>query len=94
MSFLEDLASPSTLRTAWQDVAAKNGAPGIDRVAIADLAPEIESHLEQRARLPLRGVSRPAGSIQRSGFFTECATAGSRSPWTWWSRSGSPWSTG
>ena len=73
MSFLEDLAAPGTLRTAWQDVAAKNGAPGIDRVAIADLAPEIERHLERLAEEIQGGRYRPLPVLRIRPPFLEAS---------------------
>ncbi len=47
MSFLEDLAAPTALRTAWEAVAAKRGVPGIDRVSVDDFAADLDSNLQR-----------------------------------------------
>ncbi|MGD2070568.1 MAG: CRISPR-associated primase-polymerase type A1 [Gemmatimonadota bacterium] len=59
MSFLEDLASFDTLHRAWEDVAAKKGAAGIDRVSVEDLAPEADRHLRRLAEEIRDGRYRP-----------------------------------
>ncbi len=49
MGLIEELASISTLRHAWEKVAGKRGAPGIDRVSIVEFADALDSHLEKLA---------------------------------------------
>lgn len=59
MGFLDDLTSRETLRQAWEDVAAKKGAPGIDRLSVEDLTPEIDQHLRRLAEEIRDGRYRP-----------------------------------
>lgn len=47
MGFIEKLCSRPVLRQAWDKVAAKRGAPGIDRVSVDDFAAALESNLEK-----------------------------------------------
>ena len=49
MSFLDDLASVSTLQSAWQTVASKRGMAGIDRVSVDDFATDLNSNLRRLA---------------------------------------------
>lgn len=49
MSFLSDLASPATLRRAWERVAAKRGVAGIDRMSVADFGADLDANLRRLA---------------------------------------------
>jgi retron-type reverse transcriptase len=46
MAFLQELASISTLRRAWESVAAKRGVAGIDRVSVTELGGRLDTELE------------------------------------------------
>jgi group II intron reverse transcriptase/maturase len=59
VSFLKDLASPSTLRRAWEAVAAKRGVPGIDRVSVDDFAADLDGGLGRLSDEIASGRYRP-----------------------------------
>lgn len=46
MGFIDELSSRPVLRQAWEKVAAKRGAPGIDRVTVQDFAANLDSNLD------------------------------------------------
>jgi hypothetical protein len=90
MSFLEDLSSKTTLRRAWERVAAKRSVAGIDRVSIDDFRGELERHLtELRTRSAPSATARCrcSGSARRSlrpptgrWWCRRCETASSTAP--------------
>ncbi len=47
MGFLQDLVALTTLRRAWESVAAKRGVAGIDRVSVEAFGSRLEGELEQ-----------------------------------------------
>jgi group II intron reverse transcriptase/maturase len=59
MSFLDDLASLPTLRSAWEAVAAKRGMAGIDRVSVEDYSTGLASHLRRLSDDIASGRYRP-----------------------------------
>jgi group II intron reverse transcriptase/maturase len=72
---LEDIARLGTLAEAWGRVKANNGGPGGDGVTIAELAPEIESSLEELSKSLLGEVYKPQ-KIRRA--FIKKANGGRR----------------
>ncbi len=77
MSFLEDLASISTLKGAWQAVASKRGMAGIDRVGIGDFASDLDSSLRRLADEIASGRYRTLPVLRIRPRFLAAASA----PW-------------
>jgi len=57
---LEQVLTPANLRLAWEAVAARKGAPGIDRVSVTRWARTWEERLMNLADSVRRGRYRPA----------------------------------
>lgn len=71
MGFLEDLASLTTLRRAWESVAAKRGTAGIDRVSVSELAARLDQELETLSQEIGNGSYRPLPVLRiRPSFLT------------------------
>ncbi len=64
MSFLEDLASVSTLRRAWESVAARRGVAGIDRVSVEAFRTRLTDELEQLVQEIRSGSYRPLPALR------------------------------
>lgn len=73
MSFLEELASTSTLRRAWESVAAKRGVPGIDRVTTADFGGRLGTELERLTEEIRSTKYRPLPALRIRPAFLKAA---------------------
>jgi group II intron reverse transcriptase/maturase len=59
MSFLTELRAVSTLRRAWEQVAARRGVAGIDRITIDDFGVRLEAELQRLSEEIRAGRYRP-----------------------------------
>jgi RNA-directed DNA polymerase len=56
---LERILSPENLRTAWKQVKANNGAPGVDGVTVEEFPARVRAEWERVRRQLLKGTYHP-----------------------------------